>query len=594
LHWAARMSWSAVWLSRALVTAFATLIVLVPDADASLRTVSDEDLARSSAAAVHGLVVAAESAWDPAADAIYTFVTLDVVQAWGLPGSPSRLVVKQLGGVIGDVALVIGGQARFAAGEEVFVFLDVRPRDASLSVAGLELGKWALDAPIAGDPAMTREVHGHDPGVVVARDTRRLTDLQRLAALAGTRASAAHARFSAAGGLAGDAAGTYGPAFTFLSPTTPARWHQADSGAPVYVDTQTGGHPQFAGGGLTQLVRAAAMWGTAGSLSLPPGVARTARCFTNTESPDGRISVTYGDPCGEISDGSSTLAIGGAYYSNSDVRTVSGISFWKITKGMVVTDNPPTKFATMSTGCYEEMLAHELGHAIGFGHAAARPAIMYPAISGDCFGRSTSLPLQADDLAGMATIYPGAPAAGPPGVPGGLTSAVSGSTVTIAWTAPSGGSAPLGYQLQAGSAPGLANYGATNTGGTSLVVPAVPNGVYYVRVVALNAAGSSAPTADHVVTVGPVAPGAPRALSAVAGPGGTVAITWQPPASGGTPSNYVVLAGYVSGAATFQIPVSGTTLAGAGVPAAAYYVRVVAQNAAGISPASNEVLLVVP
>ena len=262
--------------------------------------------------------------------------------------------------------------------------------------------------------------------MVVARDTRRLTELQRLAALAGTRASAAHARFSAASGLAGDAAGDYRPAFTFISPTTPARWHQADSGAPVYVDTQTGGHPQFAGGGLTQLVRAAAMWGGAGSLSLPPGVARTARCFTNTEPSDGRISVTYGDPCGEISDGSSTLAIGGAYYSNSDVRTVSGISFWKITKGMIVTDNPPNKFATMSTGCYEEMLAHELGHAIGFGHAAARPAVMYPAISNDCFGRSTSLPLQADDLAGMATIYPGTPAAGPPGVPGGLSSAVSG------------------------------------------------------------------------------------------------------------------------------------------------------------------------
>ena len=213
---------------------------------------------------------------------------------------------------------------------------------------------------------------------------------------------------------------------------------------------------------------------------------------------------------------------------------------------------------------------------------------MSPVIFSDCFGRSTSLPLQVDDLAGMATIYPPTPTAGPPGAPGGLSSAVSGSTVTIAWTAPSGGGAPLGYQLQAGSAAGLANYGAINTGGTSLVVPGVPNGVLYVRVVASNAAGSSAPTADHIITVGPVAPGAPRALSAVAGPGGSVAITWQPPASGGAPSNYVVLAGWVSGATTFQIPVSGTTLAGAGVPAAAYYVRVVALNAAGISPASTK------
>ena len=61
------------------------------------------------------------------------------------------------------------------------------------------------------------------------------------------------------------------------------------------------------------------------------------------------------------------------------------------------------------------------------------------------------------------------------------------------------GAAPTCYQLQAGSAPGLSNYGALNTARTSVVVPGVPNGVYYVRVVAMNAAGVSAPTADHVV-----------------------------------------------------------------------------------------------
>ena len=88
---------------------------------------TDVDLARASAAAVHGRVVAIESSWD--ADAIYTHVTLDVLQAWGLAGSPARVVVKQLGGVVDDVALLIGGQARFESGEEVFLFLDVRPRD---------------------------------------------------------------------------------------------------------------------------------------------------------------------------------------------------------------------------------------------------------------------------------------------------------------------------------------------------------------------------------------------------------------------------------------------------------------------------------
>jgi hypothetical protein len=336
------------------------------------------------------------------------------------------------------------------------------------------------------------------------------------------------------------------------------------------------------------------MWSGAGSLRLQNGVARSARCFDNAEPSDGRISITYGDPCGEIADGSGTLAIGGAYFSSSDVRVVNGISFWKITKGMVVTDNPPSKFAGFSTGCYEELLAHEIGHAIGFGHSAARPAIMAPSISSSCWSRTISMPLQSDDLAGMAAVYPAGAGLTAPGTPLGLGSTVSGSTVTITWSAPASGGAPSSYQLRAGTAPGLTNITTMAVNGTALVVPGVPNGAYYVRVVAANAAGVSTPTADHLIRVGPAPPGAPRSLSASAGAGGSVFITWLPPSSGGAPSHYVLLAGYTPGASTFQIPVNGTTLASAGIPAATYYVRVVAVNTAGVSASSNEVALVVP
>lgn len=421
---------SAVSLARqGLLAAVAIAMALPVTALASSRTVSDEDLARASAAAIHGRVATVVPAWDAAADAIYTYVAIDVLHSWGLAGTPARVVVKQLGGVVDDTALVVGGQARFDVGEEVLVFLDVRPRDRTLSVAGFEHGKWTLTGSADPATAMSREVRGADPAVVVSREYRSLAALHTLAALVGTRASAADAVVAPAvpGGIAGrDVA-----AFSFLNPGTPARWHQADSASPVYVDTQSGGHPEFAGGGLTQLAQAAGLWAAAGSLRLQSGIARSARCFDNTEPSDGRISVTYGDPCGEISDASSTLAIGGAYFTSSDVRVVNGVSFWKITKGMVVTDNPVSKFSWMSTGCYEELLAHELGHAIGFGHAAARPAVMYPAISSNCGSRTTSLPLQADDLAGMSAVYPSGATLAPPGVPANLNSVVSGSTVTI-------------------------------------------------------------------------------------------------------------------------------------------------------------------
>lgn len=566
---------------------------------ASLRAVSDDTLARSSAAAVQGRVVATSAHWDDAADTIYTFVTIDVVKSWGLPGQPARVVVKQLGGIVGDTAFVVGGQAQFTVGEDVLVFLDVRPRDNTLSVAGLEQGKWVLTGSADAATSATREVRGHDQATVVTRDYTSAAALDALASLAGTRVSAAGAVLQAPVPQAARAGldGRAGAAYTLLS-STPARWHEADTAAPVYVDTQSGGHPQFAGGGLTQLANAVAIWSAAGSLRLQNGVARGPRCFSNSEN-DYRLSVTYGDPCGEISDASSTLAIGGAYYSGGDQRTVNGVTYWKIVKGMIITDNPTSKWSGFTTGCYEDVLVHELGHAIGFGHATARPAIMYPSISSTCFSRTVSSGLAADDLAGMAAVYPGAGAPPPPppssapGTPTGLLSSVSGSTVTIRWNAPTSGGAATGYQLIAGTAPGASNIGAIPVTGTTLVVPGVPNGVYYARVVATNAAGASAATADVTITVGPAAPGAPRSLTAVSPSPGVVSISWLAPSSGAAPTSYVLLAGHTPGASTYQIPVAGTGLAGGGVPAGVYYVRIVALNGATPGPASAEVALTV-
>jgi hypothetical protein len=92
--------------------------------------------------------------------------------------------------------------------------------------------------------------------------------------------------------------------------------------------------------------------------------------------------------------------------------------------------------------------------------------------------------------------------AAPPNAPANLTSTVAGNLVTLSWTAPVGGCAPTRYVLQAGSGPGLTDLATLNVGASPTLTVAAPVGVYYVRVIAVNAFGGSVPSVEIVVTVG--------------------------------------------------------------------------------------------
>jgi hypothetical protein len=90
----------------------------------------------------------------------------------------------------------------------------------------------------------------------------------------------------------------------------------------------------------------------------------------------------------------------------------------------------------------------------------------------------------------------------PPGAPErptNLRSAGSGPNVLLAWNAPTTGSVPAGYVIEAGSAPGLANLAVLPVGNVTSFQTIAPPGTYYVRVRAINAAGSSVASNEIVV-----------------------------------------------------------------------------------------------
>ena len=106
----------------------------------------------------------------------------------------------------------------------------------------------------------------------------------------------------------------------------------------------------------------------------------------------------------------------------------------------------------------------------------------------------------------------------PPGAPTGLIASITGTTVTLQWQPPAGGSTPQGYVVEAGSAAGASNIGRFPTGPspTTMIATNVAAGTYFVRVRATNGSGESGPSDEVTVPVGAAcsaAPSAPASLT---------------------------------------------------------------------------------
>lgn len=185
-----------------------------------------------------------------------------------------------------------------------------------------------------------------------------------------------------------------------------------------------------------------------------------------------------------------------------------------------------------------------------------------------------------------------------PAPPEALTTQVSGNTVTLLWRPSAMGPRPTSYLLEAWSTPGGPPIASAVVSGTSVTVPDVTNGAYYVTVRALNAYGASGPSNMALVIVPDgdecrAAPLPPQALTGTAN-GNLVTLAWRAPAGGCSVTSYAVLAGSSWGASDITaVGVGNVTGFTASAPSGTYYVRVMATNAFGASVASNEIRVVV-
>ena len=508
---------------------------------------------------VRGTVAGARALWDDTGT-LFTYVSVDVQDVLVGDAVPRRLVLKQLGGQLGEIGLWIADQATFAIDEPVLLDLEISPRDGSLHTRDLARGKRTLDAAAPPDALS--------------------------AALAAARTAApAFVAVPPEFARAGDRDGA---AFAYL-PTggAPPRWHQVDDGGLVHVD-----HPSALPGGwpgaTSDVGDAITLWRSTGmELDLRDGGATigAGQCPSSFTG-NGRIAIAYNDPCG-IAD----WVAGGGYYTTADLRTVNGVTFQKFVQGFVVLNE--TGPHTTSAGCFQDALSHGLGHALGLGHSSAG-AIMQAGPPASCPANGNTP--NSDDAQGITSIYEGIPVAvAPPDPPTAITASAVLSTVNIAWTpATTGGGAVQRYVIDAGTAPGVYNLGGlvVNAPATTTAAGNVPAGTYYLRVRAQNPLGTSGPSPETSVTVGACVPPGPPASLTVSANDTNVLLQWTPPASG-VVQGYLVAAGSAPGLAnlaSIAVPATPTAFSAA-APYGQYYVRVHATNVCGVGAPSSEMLL---
>ncbi len=176
--------------------------------------------------------------------------------------------------------------------------------------------------------------------------------------------------------------------------------------------------------------------------------------------------------------------------------------------------------------------------------------------------------------------------------PAGLTATPSGSTVNLSWTASTDATGVTGYTVHRSATAGFTPTAATAIGTpttTTFSDPSRPNGTWYYRVVARDAATNTSDPSNQataVVNVPPsdtTAPTAPTGLTATPS-GSTVNLSWTASTDATGVTGYTVhrsaTAGFTPTAATAVGTPTTTTFSDPSRPNGTWYYRVVARDAA--------------
>lgn len=103
-----------------------------------------EQLTEEASLIVEAQVADLQCEWDTAKIKIYTYARLEVIKALKTDEKPSHVIVKTMGGQVGEDCLYVPDAAKLEKGEHVLLFLDVE-KPGLYRVVGWKQGKFTIN-----------------------------------------------------------------------------------------------------------------------------------------------------------------------------------------------------------------------------------------------------------------------------------------------------------------------------------------------------------------------------------------------------------------------------------------------------------------